>query len=156
MKVFDFSQSISRKGVACSGKSSLLWRRKMGYQGPCHTNLGQGALCPQQCCAKLCRDVRCPQRCIVQNLLPSSQAALALPGRGGISSHPYYTHPYYIHTTSILHPSLLHPYYTHPYYTHTTPLQTALHKSSICILSTFQSMQFSLYKKIIKSNDNDQ
>ena len=143
----------------------------MGYQGPCHTNLGQGALCPQQCCAKLCRDVRCPQRCIVQNLLPSSQAALALPGRGGISSHPYYTHttlihttsilhPYYIHTTSILHPSILHPFYTHPYYTHpsyihTTPLQTALHKSSICILSTFQCMQFSLFKKIIKSNDND-
>ena len=206
----------------------------MGYQGPCHTNLGQGALCPQQCCAKLCQDVRCPQRCIVQNLLPSSQAALALPGRGGISSHPYYihtyyihttlihttsilhpyythpyyihttlihtksilhpsilhpsilhpyythpyyihttsilhpsilypyyTHPYYIHTTSILHPSILHPYYTHPYcthlyYTHTTPLQTALHKSSICILSRFQCMQFSLYKKMIKSNDNDQ
>ena len=75
--------------------------------------------------------------------------------------HPYYTHPYYIHTTSILHPSILHPFYTHPYYTHpsyihTTPLQTALHKSSICILSTFQCMQFSLYKKIIKSNDSDQ
>ena len=85
--------------------------------------------------------------------------------------HPYYIHttsilhssilhPYYIHTTSILHPSILHPFYTHPYYTHpsyihTTPLQTALHKSSICILSTFQCMQFSLFKKIIKSNDND-
>ena len=66
--------------------------------------------------------------------------------------HPYYTHAYYTHTT----PIHIHPYYTHPYYTHTTPLQTALHKSSICILSTFQSMQFSLYKKIIKSNDNDQ
>ena len=62
---------------------------------------------------------------------------------------------------SILHPSILHPFYTHPYYTHpsyihTTPLQTALHKSSICILSTFQCMKFSFYKKIIKSNDNDQ
>ena len=27
VKMFDFFQTISRKGVACSGKSSLLWRR---------------------------------------------------------------------------------------------------------------------------------